>query len=93
MAERLALVHLCLLFDEGEFAQNRGKEEIAFGPTSFLCFVLRYRYQITSYVYRAHKFAKKPDQHEMISGDGAAPKSEAWTRAPSKNPAAAGEIE
>jgi hypothetical protein len=58
MAERLALVHLCLLFGEREFAQNRGKEEIAFGPTSFLCFVLRHPYQITLSVYRARKFAK-----------------------------------
>jgi hypothetical protein len=26
-------------------------------------------------VYRARKFAKKPDQHEMMSGDGPLPKA------------------
>jgi hypothetical protein len=39
------------------------------------------------------KFAKKPDQHEMMSGDGARSQSDAWTRAHFENLAAAGEIE
>jgi hypothetical protein len=75
MTERLAPGHLRLLSDERVCAHNRGKEEMVLGLTSSFVFCDPVSLSITLCVYRARKFAKKPDQHEMMSGDGAAPKA------------------
>ncbi len=83
MAERLAPGHLRLPFERRKWFSDRHL---------LLCFVIWYPYHLLCASIERANSQKKPDQHEMMS-DGAAPKSDAWGPAQSKNLAVAGEIE